>query len=218
MNMVKRFLLSKEQGVVMMETVLSLPIYFVLLAGVFWLGDFCIARLALNHGEKVRLWESGNRHSSAMVNGNDIFYFMDNAANAVQNDVLADFRGFSTISSFPVQANANRWGQVRAGQANLNVKRSAWSWGVNEGARNIMAVDNSITPGGSFEAMLSTPVQLYSRTSSTARTGIYTGNFNDTTQWLTIYGENWPDIAPGGGSAESLRSYTRNVDYLRWSR
>ena len=94
MNMIKRFLLSREQGVVMMETILSLPIYFVLLAGVFWLGDFCIARLTLNHGQKVRLWESGNRHSSAIVNGNDIFYFMDNAVNAVQNDVLADFSGF----------------------------------------------------------------------------------------------------------------------------
>ena len=53
---------GKDSGVVMMETLLSLPLYLILLAGLFWLGDMVTSRsrlMILDHGN---VWAFGVRH------------------------------------------------------------------------------------------------------------------------------------------------------------
>ena len=68
--------ISAERGVVMMETILTLPIYLIMLAGLFWLGELCLARMAFSQGENLRLWENGLRHPFSPVAERDLFYFL----------------------------------------------------------------------------------------------------------------------------------------------
>lgn len=213
----------QDYGTIIMETLLSLPIYFIILAGTFWLGEICISRLTLNHGEKIRLWESGNRHSTTGIADNDIFYFLNTDNSSDDMDVMQSYhRNFSGISNFPATSNNNRWGQIRTGQATLNIKRSIWSWGTTEASINVNKSGyNSTIQQQSYTPILSrddaSSVQLYSRTNDNSRVAIYNNNFNDNRQWLRIYQEQWPSITPGGGSANVLSQYNRNRDYLDWS-
>ena len=211
-----------DAGVIMMETILSLPIYIILLACVFYLGELCLSRLTLTHGERLRLWESGLRHTGISVAVNDIFYF------ALPGDTFIGITALSPVTDFRATPSSNGWGEIRTGRASVNTQRSLWSWGTNVSAENAISYGSSTTPPRNL-LMTSrnrdntgnwSNVQLFSRTTSTGRANLY---FNtdrrDDTEWLAIYCGRWGSIGPTGQTATSMISYDRTDPfYLRWSR
>ena len=212
-----------DAGVIMMETILSLPIYIILLACVFYLGELCLSRLTLTHGERLRLWESGLRHSPTPVADRDIFYF-SNLGNTFINT-----SSFSTVNSFSSTSSSNGWGQIRTGKASLQTQRSLWSWGANVSAENTTSYGSSTTPARNTMLMSSrdrdnagnwSNVQLFSRTASTGRTNLYfTDDQRDDKEWLAIYQGKWKSFGPSGQSATTLSLYDRiNTFYLNWSK
>ena len=139
-------LLKITDGVIMMETLLSLPVYIVMLAGLFWLGESAMTRISLIDGERYLLWTSGNRHNSNNAVIKHIFYFLDETGKITLK------ASTSSNSNFPTTSSASDWGNITQGQLSGTTKRSEWSWGVAESIRQLNSeLSLSETPGKNTE-------------------------------------------------------------------
>ncbi len=55
-------LASDADGSVLMETVLAIPLFLVLIGGIFWLGELMLAKHQLTAADRFAAWNAGNRH------------------------------------------------------------------------------------------------------------------------------------------------------------
>ena len=218
-------LYKNTRGVVMMESILTLPIYIILLACVFYLGELCLSRLSLTHGERLRLWESGLRHTDNSVAVNDIFYF------SLPGNTFIGITALSPVTNFRSEPSSNGWGEIRTGKASINTRRSLWSWEANVSAENTTSYGSSTTPPRNTLQMSSrdrnsignwSNVQLLSRASSERREN-NDDEFYEDNDWQDIYLERWDilNIAPQQeGELKSIPVYnsgTRYDKYVGWS-
>ncbi len=51
-------------GSVLMETVLAIPLFLVLIGGIFWLGELMLAKHQLAAADRFAAWNAGNRHTN----------------------------------------------------------------------------------------------------------------------------------------------------------
>ena len=217
--------IKDERGVVMLETILVLPVYLLLLGGLFWLGELCLARLALTHGESLRLWENGTRYSITFVSEGDIFSFLP--ATGSNDDAITGRSGFS----FTPTNVTNAWGQVVSGRATLNTRRSIWSWGTEAAFHNIFQGTDIASPAdrrmiarGTVDVPLVS--HLLSRRNYISRVGIYRQGTNDGNQWQTEYTSSWnlggrfditPTVPEDRGYSSFVSYGNRNASYVTWS-
>ena len=54
-----------DRGSILMETVLVIPLYLVVLSGIFWVGDLALLRSKSTFFDRVAAWSSGNRFANA---------------------------------------------------------------------------------------------------------------------------------------------------------
>lgn len=217
--------IKDERGVVMLETILVLPVYLLLLGGLFWLGELCLARLALTHGESLRLWENGTRYSITFVPEGNIFSFLP-ATGSSTDDAITGRSGFS----FTRTNGANTaWGQVVSGRATLNTRRSIWSWGTEAAFHKIFQGTDIASPAdrrmiarGTVDVPLES--HLLSRRGYTSREGIYRQGTGNGARWQTEYTSSWNlggrfDITPTapGSYFNFVRYGNRNARYVTWS-
>ena len=229
---------KSERGAVMMETIITLPVYLFMIAGLFWLGDLCLARLALINGESVRVWENGNRHSSALiapfntaanVDAPAFFWFMPNNSNG--GEVVTGASNFNFSLTANDTGAAFGWGQIKGGRASLDTKRSAWSLGIAAflsrnyydelsqpsadllGDRRLPMLSRTDNAGNQLNFF------LHSRRDGGGRSNradaFYTNQI-----WQNIYLGNWGGyISPlAGGTLNPVATYPRNITrYLSWS-
>ena len=222
----------------MMETVLTLPLYIVMIASLFWLGELCLGRLALTHGERLRLWENSDRYidQNAFVDlfnpVEGVFWFLPNQT-ATRNDVST---GVSLArDSFPLmQKTANGWGQIHSGNLQIDSRRSLWSWGIENFFRrnlwNFSAVNTNsilgsdilkIVARGNVEnpldsSLLSRQAYLWTSNDSTHREN--DNSYKDSLGWITISQGRWDDfVRPTvtGANSHRISSYSRV--YEAWS-
>lgn len=136
-----------------METVIILPLYLIVLAGIFWLGEMCLIRQGLCTAEQLRLWESGTRHSLSQIGQSQIFWEFPIGtgtrstlttgvdgltANHTEGDnpprILPGFKDTPTTTL--------GWGTEKNGFVQLNTRRSEWSWGIADFARRSLWTDS----------------------------------------------------------------------------
>ncbi len=53
---------NRRGGSILMETLLVMPLYLVVLGGMFWIGDIKLARQKLMIADRYAAWNAGNRH------------------------------------------------------------------------------------------------------------------------------------------------------------
>ena len=141
-------IMKQDYGAVMMETILSLPVYIIMLAGIFWLGELAMARLALVSGENFALWQISNRHDGNTIP--DFFSFMSNM-NSSQEEVITRAAMQQNQFSTTDNAAANSWGKVIHGHSTISTRRSDWSAGADQSAQSMNPTDrnSSSTDNGS---------------------------------------------------------------------
>lgn len=206
---------KKQCGVIMMETLLTLPFYVVLLAGLFWLGEVSLARLTFVEAENITLWAKGNRHESDTIVGSYMWWFLDPRGElTIKAGIKSDNFGAPADS-------ANNWGEINQGNLVGNTKRSNWSWGAADYHRVLYPeISSGETAGKDFEesAAKGGNVKILSRSSEGGRSGSssYVGSAN----WNNIYLGSWNAIASpvSAGDAHAIDSYTRNRSYEGWSK
>ena len=210
-------LFTNDRGVVIMETLLMLPVYLIMLSGIFWLGELCLARLAFTEGENIRLWEAGLRHSFTSVPERTLFSFLPSTSS---NQMITGSSSFNFTRTSPAQTGG--WGVGIAGSASILTRRSDWSWAVNQGALQALGennnVSNDITIRGKNRGLLN-------RNSYTGRQNLYYDGTSNGTSWKNEYGARWTVGSaviemPSGGTARNVSLYnrgSRNSNYNRWS-
>ena len=226
MKQIKR---SCDSGVVMMETILVLPIYLVILSGLFYLGEMCLIRLGLTNGERLRLWEHSSQHTISQVASRNVFWNMESINNA---DVVA---GVSDIGFSQVNGSNIGWGQIISGNSTLNVRRSDWSHDVETSILSLWRKGGNssnqtmnVVAGGTVDQPLIN--SLLSRQSYAGRSAIYSSlKQNDGNIWEQEYLPPWFMVKNGTtytitpdskGTSYSIRPYNggvRNANYVRWS-
>ena len=120
--MPRRKHIADDDGVVMMETVITLPLYLLLLFGLFVLGDYCMMRLKLNNNERVRHWESGLRHTGSQITASDLFM----GFGSEKSDMVGSVRDLSVGLNVSSPSSLS-WSQVIASAWRINVSPSDWS-------------------------------------------------------------------------------------------
>lgn len=219
---------SCDSGVVMMETIFTLPIYFIMLAGVFWLGELCIARLTFTSGENLRLWEGGLRHPFTPVPERTIYSFMPDINSS--DEVVTGGGRFNFTRTSPPQIGG--WGIAIVGTASMVTRRSDWSWSVNQGALNALGFDGAVSQGDQ-EMVNTTGRILLNRNVFTGRRLIYIAGTNvdagraedESTVWQQEYTPRWTIgesviQPPNVGTPTPLTLYNggvRNGNYNQWS-
>ena len=203
----------------MMETLLTAPLYLITLAGLFWLGELCMARLAFTQGESLRLWENGLRHPHSPVEERRLFSFLPARNRA--DEVVTGSGLFTFTRTSPPQTGG--WGIGISGGSSMATSRSDWSMGANRGAlaalgRNEALVQNLTT-------RFTTPKHLLERNVYGGRVSIYTDTTDNGTAWKGEYLARWTVgstviAMPDGGKAATVRLYnagSRNANYNTWS-
>lgn len=220
-----RSLYKNTHGVVMMETLLTLPLYLILLACLFWLGEVCLAKVTLVQSANLRLWEGSTQHTIGQIPEVLLFHFLPEIAGA---DVVTGRSGFA----FAVRVNSSNdgtatagWGRRRAGNGSVTLRRSAWSWSVNSFALNLLPTVATL-PANVNQGMTSrqTP-NLLSRNSYTNRQNIYGNGTNDGASWKTHYRMTWNlgttvgtiNPASGGNYVRVTLYGARDGSYVGWS-
>ncbi len=56
---------DNNRGSILMETVLVIPLYLVVLSGIFWVGDLALLRSKSTFFDRFAAWSSGNRFANA---------------------------------------------------------------------------------------------------------------------------------------------------------
>ena len=204
-------LLKNNSGVIMMETLITLPVYLLILAGLFWLGEGSLVRLTLIDGENYTLWAKGNRHESDDVSRSQLFWFLD-----PDGDITAQAAVKS--ENFSMSKAAFGWGEINTGSLTGKIKRSNWSWGVSDSIKDLQP-EPAETPGKSYSdsSAQGGNVMILSRRDDDTRTG--DGSYNGKVLWYDIALGSWGSfIRPtSSGNAAAISEYKRNESYEDWS-
>ena len=222
---------TSDSGVVLLETILTLPVYLVILASLFWLGELCLTRLTLTHGERLRLWEVGNWNVHSGRKLKEVFGFLDQGTSN-RSAVVTGVSDFTEDFSSHKTKSAYNWGQVIEGHAEVRVRRSEWSWGIAE-----LAVNHLWSSNGNQEIQGASAFSINARTNNSGeeltslglfRTGegareggsLYVNSRN----WNNMYLGTWEEFvipperaAYDGRRAQDVTAYNRHASYVRWS-
>ena len=203
----------------MMETLLTAPLYLITLAGLFWLGELCMARLAFTQGESLRLWENGLRHPFTPVAERRLFPFLPDRNRA--GEVVTGSGLFSFTRTSPPQTGG--WGIGISGGSSMATRRSDWSVGANTGALAALGRNEALVQN--LSTSFTKAKHLLERNVYAGRVSIYTDTTNNGTAWKSEYLATWTVGStrismPSGGDAETVRLYnsgSRNANYNQWS-
>ena len=203
----------------MMETILTTPLYLIALAGLFWLGELCMARLTFTQGENLRLWENGLRHPFTSVAERQLFAFLP--AQSKRGEVVTGSGLFSFTRTSPPQTGG--WGIGISGGSSMETKRSDWSLGANKGALAALGRKEALVEN--LKTEFTTPKHIFERNVYGGRVLIYTDKTNNGTAWKSEYLATWSIgnttiSMPSGGDAKVVKLYnsgSRNSNYNKWS-
>ena len=223
---------SNEKGVVMMETIITLPLYLILLFGLFVLGDYCLMRLKLNNAERVRHWEMGLRYTFPSISENDLFTIFASD----DSGMVGSSRGLA-VANRNVTSSSLSWGQKIVSAWRVGVAPSKWA---ADGSTSI--INNLWTflnrSGDAYGSITDMSMYARSRVVGNNVTPIPTvtlsrlaaNNRNNTYQvnWFGIFSEtydsegNAPIVLYDGdktiNAAKTVNEYGDRIDaYVAWS-
>ena len=232
--------IRNNSGVILMETLLTLPVYLVMLAGLFWLGELCATRNTLIQGERLRIWEAGTRSISGQTipsfGSRGLFFFLpETRADARSATVTgaSDFKLYHNTAGGAAEGvkredSSLQWGWLQSGYAKINTRRSNWSWTIadfsNKSVWNVRSGDPHDVFGANRKELIARgnlldPLSsaVFFRQGDGGRTG--DNSYVGSNEYQNIYGESWPAnlTMENQGSASAISTYSRNKNYVTWS-
>ena len=110
-----------REGTVLMETVLAIPLFMVLLGGIFWIGDLTVTRQQLLVADRYLAWNKGVRYDDKGAVDADTLhqlFFSDREGVKIQEHP-------PTVRAAEVTAVYD-WSQEAQGQASVKVRTPDW--------------------------------------------------------------------------------------------
>ena len=186
---------NNDDGVVMMETLITLPLYLVLLFGLFVLGDYSLMRLKLMSNERVRHWENGLRHSSVAIQESDLFLNMGISVASSessfqdtvrQSDPSSEGWSRKIAGAWRIRVSPSKWG----GDGLESLNNNLWSfvaYRFNSESLKLDMLAKAKFTGGATEPI---PTSTLSRMTNVGRNNTYEP------RWFNIFSESYTDNAP----------------------
>jgi len=105
-----------------METVLVIPLYMIMLGGIFWIGELMIARQKLVIADRYIAWNKGLRYDDkGQIDSGTIrkLYFSEPGGAPLENQRVT--------SSVGTIADTFDWSHAAEGQAKLDIEMPDWT-------------------------------------------------------------------------------------------
>jgi len=112
----------RQQGSILMETLLVIPLFMILLGGTFWIGELMIARQKLVICDRYIAWNKGLRYDDkGAIDAGTVRHLFFTEPNGT---VLKNHR--VTSSSGAITKDFD-WSHAAEGQAKIDVKMPDWT-------------------------------------------------------------------------------------------
>lgn len=110
-----------QRGAVLMETVIAIPLYLIMLGGIFWIGDLTVTRQQLLIADRYVAWNRGLRYADKGA--------VD--ADTVHRLLFSDRFGIPSTEHVPTASQASidvdyDWSQGTSGQVTMRVSMPDW--------------------------------------------------------------------------------------------
>jgi len=110
-----------ERGAVLMETVIAIPLYLIMLGGIFWIGDLTLTRQQLVVADRYVAWNRGLRYADKGAVDTD----------GVHQLLFSDRFGIPSPDHVPTASQAaidadRDWSHVASGQVAMRVTMPDW--------------------------------------------------------------------------------------------
>lgn len=110
-----------RRGTVLMETVLAIPIFMVMLGGIFWIGDLTVTRQQLLAADRYVAWNKGLRYDDrGAVDADTVHRLFFSDKYGVKSETHPP-----TVRSAEVSATYD-WSQEARGQVSARVRMPDW--------------------------------------------------------------------------------------------
>ncbi len=113
---------DSRSGSILMETVLVIPLYMIMLGGIFWIGELMIARQKLVIADRYIAWNKGLRYDDkGQIDSGTIrkLYFSEPGGAPLENQRVT--------SSVGTIADTFDWSHAAEGQAKLDIEMPDWT-------------------------------------------------------------------------------------------
>ena len=207
-----------------METVLVIPLYLVLLSGIFWLGDLSLLRAKSTFFDRLAAWSSGNRHEK----GSGV------QAEQLQQDFLnPDQVGKQEVTSVRTDSasSGEAWSRIVSATVEAALEPPLWTQSWRSGGLLML---NSGGSGGGEETLQKTTLRsreikeewmhrVLMRTNQKYREEVTPQDLAERVEWRSrVYDATWPSEwtgeqnSPVSGGSPCLK-YERHQAYVQWS-
>ena len=112
----------RQQGSILMETVIAIPLYMIMLGGIFWIGDLIVTRQQLVIADRYVAWNKGMRHDDKGQTD----------AGTVHRLLFADADGAPSQYHKPTAGDGKidavyDWSHKASGQVRLDMRMPEWT-------------------------------------------------------------------------------------------
>ena len=212
-----------RQGSVLMETVLVIPLYLVLLSGVFWLGDLSLLRAKTTFFDRLAAWSSGNRHEKNS----------GSPAEQLEQDFLNPAQvGKQEVESVRTDsaASGDAWSRIAGATVKAALEPPVWTQSWRSGGSLMLEGGRSGGNGKlqrtslrSREIEAEWMHRVLMRSSQTYREEVTPQTLAEKVEWRSrVYDASWPSEwsgeqnSPVSGGSPCLE-YERHQAYVQWS-
>lgn len=207
------------RGSILMETVLVIPLYLVVLSGIFWVGDLALLRSKSTFFDRFAAWSSGNRFANASQSGIQ--------SNLEQNFLQASQVGDQKVDRVNTATRSSSvWSAIAGGAATVSVEPPVWTQGWRRAGVTMMesdAAELQRTSLRSREVEDSFLHRALMRTDDTYRDKAKPRALAEKMEWLTrVYMAQWPtewikEMSPAVSGGKPCLNYDRHMMYVVWS-
>lgn len=208
-----------DRGSILMETVLVIPLYLVVLSGIFWVGDLALLRSKSTFFDRFAAWSSGNRFANASQSG-------------IKNDLEQNFLQAARVGDQKVdkvntaKRSSSVWSAIAGAAATVSVEPPVWTQGWRRAGVTMMESDADElqrTSLRSREIEDSFLHRVLMRTGDTYRDKAKARALAEKMEWQTrVYMAQWPTewikgMSSTASGGKPCLNYDRHSMYVMWS-
>lgn len=215
----KKTVLS-DRGSILMETVLVIPLYLLVLSGIFWVGDLALLRSKSTFFDRFAAWCSGNRHDG-------------NSSSGIKGELKDNFLETSKVGDQEVdnvqlrsKSSGKAWSFIAGATVTVSAEPPVWTQGWRKVGAMMLEEEVQELKKTSFrsrEIDSGWMHQTLMRTDDKYRDSVKPKDLAEKMEWHTkVYGSPWPEEWTGssnpsvsGGSP--CMEYDRHSMYVTWS-
>ncbi len=208
-----------DRGSILMETVLVIPLYLVVLSGIFWVGDLALLRSKSTFFDRVAAWSSGNRFANA-------------SQSTIKSGLEQNFLQAAKVGDQHVEkvntakGSSSAWSAIAGASTTVSIEPPVWTQGWRRVGVAMMETEVAELKKTSFRSREVEADYLHRtlmRTKDTYRDKAKPRALAEQMEWMSrVHMAQWPtewtkEISSPSSGGKPCLSYDRYTMYVTWS-